>query len=291
MLEAPHIAAYSHYQSQHLFQRLLRMLESNSDSSRHEFNAPRQTFEFLAHDRERGLNEHLRLLQPGLPEFIQSRCQFSAPLAFVISRVTPGQRAQVFDQHVTIGEAAGADALGDAAGHDLLGAARADAEQKFDGAAVDPGSGKSAQLGNDAIQSPVPGRFRRHSNDSEDSMRSYGIAQNLNSGMNDKIYYHALNCSARLDFQATRKLSLCLLQNCMFYINTLRLQQVLAQPESTNKLTPYLKPFHRNTMEVSLSGTTSESIGLFWSLRVVIVTFSELRLPLAFTTVESARIA
>ena len=44
--------------------------------------------------------------------------------------------------------------------------------------------------------------------------------------------------SNRREDHEVSMLSLHLLQNCMVYINTLMLQQILAQPKWANKLTP-----------------------------------------------------
>jgi integrase len=57
-----------------------------------------------------------------------------------------GQAAQMGDEGSAISETVGADAIGNAGGENLLGAAAADAEQEFEGGAVDAGAGQRLEL-------------------------------------------------------------------------------------------------------------------------------------------------
>jgi hypothetical protein len=53
------------------------------------------------------------------------------------------------DEGIPIGQAVGADTLGDAGSEDLLGAAAADAQQEFEGGAVDKRPGQALEFADD----------------------------------------------------------------------------------------------------------------------------------------------
>jgi hypothetical protein len=80
-------------------------------------------------------------------------------------------------------------------------------------------------------------------------LQSEGLRREINEGLNvieqwnsanDFIFFarHGEMVSNRREDHETSMLALHLLQNCMVYINTLMLQQVLTQPQWPGKLTP-----------------------------------------------------
>ena len=76
--------------------------------------------------------------------------------------VALGNVAQMGDEGLAIGQAVGADALGDTGSQDLLGAAAADAQQEFEGGAVDEGPGQALELAEDVVDSAIPEGFGGH---------------------------------------------------------------------------------------------------------------------------------
>jgi hypothetical protein len=70
-----------------------------------------------------------------------------AAALFVNGSFARGKLLEVRDQALAVGDAVGTDLMGDDGLEDLLGAPAADAEEFFQGGAVDPGVGKSFKLG------------------------------------------------------------------------------------------------------------------------------------------------
>jgi hypothetical protein len=75
-----------------------------------------------------------------------------APAApFIVAVIALGDAAQMGDEGIAIGQAVGTDTLGDAGSEDLLGSAAADAEQEFEGGAVDERPGQALEFADDVV--------------------------------------------------------------------------------------------------------------------------------------------
>ena len=81
---------------------------------------------------------------------------------FVLAAIAMGKTAQVSDEGVAIGEPVGADASGNAGRQNLLGAAAPDAEERFNGGAVNERAGKGFEGLDYCRDSAVPERFGGH---------------------------------------------------------------------------------------------------------------------------------
>jgi hypothetical protein len=68
-----------------------------------------------------------------------------------VGGVAGGELPQMRDEVFAVGESVGADLERDAGSEELLGAAAADAEEAFDGGAVDPGLGEGSELGRNPV--------------------------------------------------------------------------------------------------------------------------------------------
>ncbi|HMF77760.1 MAG TPA: hypothetical protein VK604_19040, partial [Bryobacteraceae bacterium] len=133
-----------HSEGEEFFEGFLGCGKLDGDLARGERNPSRKVGKHLIDDGGRSLDGHP---MPG--RFVQG---FEGPgealaaLALVGSGVASGQLPQMGNKQFPVGEAIGADLERDAGGEDLLGAAAADAEQAFDGGAIDPGLGQGTQL-------------------------------------------------------------------------------------------------------------------------------------------------
>lgn len=81
---------------------------------------------------------------------------------FVMVAIAMGEVAEVGDEGVAVGESIGADAASDAGSQNLLSAAAADAEERFDGGAVNERAGKGFEGLDYQGNSAVPKGFGGH---------------------------------------------------------------------------------------------------------------------------------
>ena len=152
----------SHGEGEQFFECLVRLVERDGDAAWLEPDPGGEGVELLREDLKRRLDQKLRhFLAVPLP-LGQDFGELAPALALVMASVTIGQVAQVGDEDLPIGEPVGADAISNARSEDLLSAAAADAEQEFEGGAIDEGAGKSLELLNDVIDFAVPEGFGGH---------------------------------------------------------------------------------------------------------------------------------
>jgi hypothetical protein len=130
----------------------------------------------------------LGLLQPLFLPLSQGGRDVAAPLTFIIAVIALGEAAEMGDKGIPIRQTVGADVIYNAGGQDLLGAAAADAEEEFDGGAIDEGTGQGLQLVDHVVDFAVPDRFCGHG---YFTMLVRTGAKYKHSRKNDKDHYPA----------------------------------------------------------------------------------------------------
>ena len=150
-LEALEVVANGHGQGQQFLECLLRLVEGQADPAGLQVDTRRKVHELLRQDLKRGLDEKLRPFEAILLQLRQDFGDVAPALPFVVAVVALGDAAQMGDEGIPVGQAVGADTLGDAGSEDLLGAAAADAEQKFEGGAVDERPGQALEFADDVV--------------------------------------------------------------------------------------------------------------------------------------------
>jgi hypothetical protein len=162
LLETLKVVSDRHGERQQFFERLAGLLKFDGDPSGFQSHSRGQIFELLGDDINRRLHEKLRSFQPFLSEARQHFGDFPAPPHFELKLLAAGERAQVGDQVVAIGQAVGTYAVADAGRQDLLGTPPAHTEEEFDGCAIDKRAGQSLEFPNYAVDLVDPGWFGRH---------------------------------------------------------------------------------------------------------------------------------
>jgi hypothetical protein len=135
-LKALEVVADSHGKGQQFFERLLRLVEGQADPAGLQVDTRRKVDELLGQDLKRGLDEKLGAFESVLLQLRQDFGNVSPSPPLVVAVVALGDAAQTGDESIPIGQTVGADTLGNAGSEDLLGAAAADAEEEFEGRAV-----------------------------------------------------------------------------------------------------------------------------------------------------------
>ncbi len=140
----------------------MRLVKGHSDPAGLQPDAFRQISQVLPKDLEGRLDQQLRPLQALPSQLRQGSGDLTAALALVVAVTVLGEPAEMGDKSIAIGESVGANAVHNAGEQDLLGAAAADAEEEFDGGAIDERAGKNLQFPDHVIDFAVPGRLCGH---------------------------------------------------------------------------------------------------------------------------------
>ena len=116
----------------------------------------------LCHNLNRGLDQKLGPFETILLQLRQNFRDVAPALPLVVAIIPLGEAAQMSDEGIPIRQAARADTFGDAGSHDLLGPAAADAEEEFEGSAIDERAGEGLKLPDDIVDFAVPDGFCGH---------------------------------------------------------------------------------------------------------------------------------
>ncbi len=164
--ELQEVVGNGHGKGEQLFECLAGFVEIQGNPAALQAHALGQIFEFLLDGSRRGFDQQGRMIEALLPQTGEGLRKVLAAAAFIVSVIAAGECAQVINQNIAIGQSAGADAFGNARRQDLLSAAAADAEEEFDGGAIDEGTRKGLQVLDDVVDFAVPGGFGGHRNSS-----------------------------------------------------------------------------------------------------------------------------
>ena len=133
----------------------------DQDAARGQTNPLGQIFKFLVDDGVGRFDQNPRLLASlCMPRLNQPRKAFT-PLAFVCGGIAFRQLSQIGEDIFLQSEAVLADGTPDERLQNLLSAPAADAENRFEQGAVDPGGGKGGEFGFGFVKPVIPGRFVR----------------------------------------------------------------------------------------------------------------------------------
>ena len=160
--EAGEVVGDGHGEGEQLFERLLGVLELDGNAARFQPHAFGEVFELLREDGDGGFDQERRPFQALLVKLGEDAGDLALALDLVEAVVALGEPAQAGDEEVSVGEAAGADAVGNGRRHDLLGAAAADAQEEFDRRPIHKRPGEGLQRPDDVLDFAVPGWFGGH---------------------------------------------------------------------------------------------------------------------------------
>jgi hypothetical protein len=150
-LKALEVIADGHSKGQQLLERLLRLVESYSDPAWLETDADGKVLDLLIDNSTGRFNEKLGPFEPFLLQLRQDFGNVASALPLVVAVIPLGDAAQAGDKRIPIGQAVGSHAVGDARSEDLLGSAAADAQQEFEGGAVDERPGQELEFADDLV--------------------------------------------------------------------------------------------------------------------------------------------
>jgi hypothetical protein len=150
-LEPVEVIANGHSERQQLLERLLWLVKGYGDLARLEPDTRGEALELLRQDLNWRFHQKLRPFPPVLLQLRQDFGNVAPAPPLIVAVVAPGDAAQMGDEGIPIGQAVGADTLGDAGSEDLLGSAAADAEQEFEGGAVDERPGQALEFADDVV--------------------------------------------------------------------------------------------------------------------------------------------
>jgi hypothetical protein len=156
------VVADGHCQGQEFLQRLPRFVEVDRNATRLDLNALRECLDFLVHDPHRGFDQNLGAFEAVAAESVEKFGDFPAADALIVDLVAGGQAAQMVNKDIAVDQAARADMVGDAGGHDLLRPPSTDAEEGFDGCAIDERAGKGLEVINNDVEMGEPDWFSGH---------------------------------------------------------------------------------------------------------------------------------
>jgi hypothetical protein len=150
------VVADGHGEGEEFLEGLAGFPEFHGNVTRGEGDAGRQVGELLGQNPVRSFDEELRVFEAFAAEPVENRSHAAAAAAFELFVFTRSESPQVADENLAIRQTVRAHVVRDAGGEELLGAAAADAEDRFDGGAVDEGAGKSPEFGADVVDIAEP---------------------------------------------------------------------------------------------------------------------------------------
>ena len=144
------VVADGHGQGEQFLKSFVWVGKFEADAAGLEADAGREAVQRLIDYGGGGLDQQLRLFEPLLAQLCDESGDFAAAFNLMESFFAFSHALEAFDERIAVGEAAAADAVSYTGRHDLLGASPSDAEEEFEGGAIDIRMGVTAKIGQNA---------------------------------------------------------------------------------------------------------------------------------------------